>query len=203
VNARSNETRARILQVAAEHFARHGYDGATVRKIVRAAGVTQPTLYYHYQDKEGLCRAVLEEGLERFREAVAQATDAAGGLVDRIVRTITARCDFARQNPDLTRFFYGMLLELGGRPAGLNVASMRNRMIGIVRDFVDDLAHSGPLDKSEVHDVTNIILALINFNVLSILDGLEPPPTEPRLRRSVELLCRGIGQPSPNTCSDG
>ena len=42
-------------------FANRGYDAwaTSVREIVEAAGVAKPTLYYHFQSKEGLAQALL------------------------------------------------------------------------------------------------------------------------------------------------
>ncbi|MCA1685458.1 MAG: TetR/AcrR family transcriptional regulator, partial [Planctomycetia bacterium] len=48
-----------IARVAARQFASRGYDATPVRAIVEAAGVTKPTLYYHFGSKEGLARALL------------------------------------------------------------------------------------------------------------------------------------------------
>ncbi len=44
--------RERILQVAAELFARQGYANTTMAQIVRALGVTKPFVYYYFRDKQ-------------------------------------------------------------------------------------------------------------------------------------------------------
>jgi TetR/AcrR family transcriptional regulator len=46
--------RDRILAVAIRLFARHGFDGVSVRDVASAAGVTMPTLYHHFGDKRSL-----------------------------------------------------------------------------------------------------------------------------------------------------
>jgi AcrR family transcriptional regulator len=57
------DTRAAVMREAAALFAAHGYDAVSVREIVAAAGVTKPSLYYHFGSKEGLARALIEEFL--------------------------------------------------------------------------------------------------------------------------------------------
>jgi AcrR family transcriptional regulator len=52
-------TRERLLEVAGEVFADHGYQGATIRRICRAAGVNVGAINYHFGDKEHLYREVL------------------------------------------------------------------------------------------------------------------------------------------------
>ena len=49
--------RARIREAALEHFARDGYDRATIRAIAKTAGVSAGLLRHHYGSKEDLREA--------------------------------------------------------------------------------------------------------------------------------------------------
>jgi AcrR family transcriptional regulator len=49
--------RARIREAALEHFARDGYDRATIRAIAKTAGVSPGLLRHHYGSKEQLREA--------------------------------------------------------------------------------------------------------------------------------------------------
>jgi len=53
------ETQALILQQARRLFMQRGYADVSVGEVAEAVGVTKPTLYYHFQSKEGLYTAVL------------------------------------------------------------------------------------------------------------------------------------------------
>jgi AcrR family transcriptional regulator len=53
-------TRQRILQVAAEVFAKSGFDKATVREICTQASVNVAAINYHFGDKENLYIQVLK-----------------------------------------------------------------------------------------------------------------------------------------------
>jgi AcrR family transcriptional regulator len=53
-------TRARILKAARNEFMRHGYSGARVERISRAARSSDRMLYYYFASKEGLYLRVLE-----------------------------------------------------------------------------------------------------------------------------------------------
>ena len=85
---------------------------------VEAAGATKPVLYYYFRNKEGLCRAVLEDAHEQFREMATGALATEGDPVERLVQFIAVHFDMVRRETDLARFFYGMLLGLGGRDGG-------------------------------------------------------------------------------------
>jgi AcrR family transcriptional regulator len=71
----------RLLDAATIEFAERGFDGASVLAIARRAGVKQPLLNYHFGGKEGLWRAVIEEGyrdtvqLERALEGASAPAD--------------------------------------------------------------------------------------------------------------------------------
>ena len=63
-------TRRKILAAALQEFAAKGIDGARVDTIAARAGVNKQLLYYYFDSKDGLFRAVLRERLaERAPEA--------------------------------------------------------------------------------------------------------------------------------------
>jgi TetR/AcrR family transcriptional regulator, cholesterol catabolism regulator len=67
------ETRGRILSVAASWFADHGYSAASIRDIAREVGVTVGAIYVHFSSKDRLLTAVYEEGVRRIGETVDTA----------------------------------------------------------------------------------------------------------------------------------
>jgi AcrR family transcriptional regulator len=60
-------TAQRIIAVASEEFARHGYASARVRQIVDAAGVNLASINYYFGGKEGLYSATLHHLASRER----------------------------------------------------------------------------------------------------------------------------------------
>lgn len=61
----------RLLDAAAIEFSERGFDGASVLAIARRAEVKQPLLNYYFGGKEGLWRAVVEDGYVGVRERMA------------------------------------------------------------------------------------------------------------------------------------
>jgi len=62
-SARRAETRARLLQAAAEVYALHGFGGATLDQVAAHANMTKGAVYDHFGNKENLLLALMEEYL--------------------------------------------------------------------------------------------------------------------------------------------
>jgi len=95
-------TRARLLDAAREVFAQRGYHGASLEEIADEAGFSRGALYHHFESKEALFLALLDERLaeregeleevfgsdEATTEAVYQQTqEAAGHFFDDLRRS--------------------------------------------------------------------------------------------------------------------
>jgi AcrR family transcriptional regulator len=61
------QTRAEILQVAADEFAEHGFAGARVDRIAAQMRTTKRMIYYYFGSKEDLYLAVLERAYAAIR----------------------------------------------------------------------------------------------------------------------------------------
>src|SRR5690606_14927239 len=59
------EARQRILEVATEEFANHGYDGAKIETIMRKSKVSKNLIYHYFESKKRLFLTVLESDYER------------------------------------------------------------------------------------------------------------------------------------------
>ncbi|MCQ4117916.1 TetR/AcrR family transcriptional regulator [Rhodococcus tibetensis] len=63
---RARRTRAALVESAAIEFARRGYAAASVNTILEGSNATKGAMYFHFQSKEELARAVLQAGVEQF-----------------------------------------------------------------------------------------------------------------------------------------
>lgn len=81
-----HESVDRIIATAWELFQRKGYRGVTVDEICDQCNLTKPTLYYHFNDKEGLFVSVLQNQLSKFHEALPND----GEIEDQLLGFATA-----------------------------------------------------------------------------------------------------------------
>jgi AcrR family transcriptional regulator len=61
---RAAETKGRILQAARVVFARRGYGQASTKEIAEEADVAEAGIFYHFENKRGLLKAVIEGVME-------------------------------------------------------------------------------------------------------------------------------------------
>jgi TetR/AcrR family transcriptional regulator len=64
---RSLETKVSILEAAIAEFARHGFEGASIRAIADRLGLQHPLITYHYRSKDILWRAAAEHAFAQIR----------------------------------------------------------------------------------------------------------------------------------------
>jgi len=79
-----HQTRQTLLDVAAEEFARQGYDQANINTISTKAGFAKGTIYNYFPSKQALLLAVIDgiaqEHLEYLQSVVLELDDPVGRL---------------------------------------------------------------------------------------------------------------------------
>jgi AcrR family transcriptional regulator len=88
---------------------RRGIEGASTREIYQLAGVTAPTLYHHFGDKQGLLAAVVTDAFERYL-AVKHALPTTEDPVAGARLGWDNHVAFAQANPSL----YQLMWPTGG-----------------------------------------------------------------------------------------
>ena len=90
----ANDTKERILTAALEMFSQKGYAGTNIRELSASLGLVKSGVYKHYESKEGIWNALLDQMIayygERFgsAEQLPPAPDSLEGLVDMTMRMV-------------------------------------------------------------------------------------------------------------------
>lgn len=177
-----SSTAAALIDAAEQHFALDGFDGASLRAVMRAAGADPGSIHYHFGDRRALAGAVLDRILAplntRRLDLLASAEDRHGGagsvppaeLVEALIR------------PDLE-----VARDLSQRGRG------RARLIGAIyldpAAFVTERveAHFGPVAERFLPHLTAALPALppdllawrVRWFVFGPLGALLSDPDEP------------------------
>jgi AcrR family transcriptional regulator len=85
--------RQQILDGARSCFARFGYEGATVRRLEEAIGLSRGAIFHHFRDKESLFLALAEDDAIHMADTVAEH-----GLV-QVMRNLIAPRQPGEEHP--------------------------------------------------------------------------------------------------------
>jgi len=124
VQARSRATVNRILDAAAAIADEDGVDAATTRAIADRAGVSYPSLYRFFSDRDAILGALLERHVAELdaRCEDAERTWTIRSIADLIDNELALHVAFYRMHPGTAR------LWMGGRTSPTVTAHVRARM---------------------------------------------------------------------------
>lgn len=101
------DARQTVLESAIKKFAQKGYSGASVQDILKATGLSKPTLYYYFESKAGLFRAILDFAFDESLRRIEAKVDRVEGARARLIAVATGVFEFAIERPELFRLVYG------------------------------------------------------------------------------------------------
>jgi AcrR family transcriptional regulator len=106
-------TRARIQRAARTEFMRHGYSGARVERISRAARSSDRMLYYYFESKEKLYLAVLEGVYAELGEAESALVLDASRPVEALSQLIAFTWNYYLAHPEFVALLSNENLQRG------------------------------------------------------------------------------------------
>jgi AcrR family transcriptional regulator len=191
--AQAQWRRERLLDAALATFVDKGIDGASVKDITTAAGVTQGLLYHYFEGKDALVLAILTERgfLPELRRLLAGAADRPAELV----------------LPELAAGFRGLLAAHGELVALFFAAGRANPAVraglqGFVAEgqqlLADYLASRVAAGELRPHDTGAAAQLLLSTMALGQVTGAATDPDT-----VVDLLLHGLTAPDESGRSRG
>ncbi|WP_309124003.1 TetR/AcrR family transcriptional regulator [Arthrobacter sp.] len=161
----------RLLRAAAELLANSAGAPVSTRQITQLAGVSAPTLYHHFGDKEGLFDAVVSAG---FEEYVAGERDFApsGQPLEDIRRMWDNHVQFGLNQPELYLVMFGNIRP-ESRPAIVADAE------ALMEEMLNKAAAAGQLSVQPREAARSILAANVGVTLMLI--------AEPVVDRNLDL----------------
>lgn len=185
------QTRQALLRESRRLFAGSGYGAVGLAEIVQAAGVTKGALYHHFNGKEDVFRAVLEEMQQEVGRRVAAAADAH----DDPWTQLTAGCQeflTATTDPDIQRV---MLVD---GPAVLGWSQWRAMdeaaSVRHLSDALSSLIEAGIITPQPVAPLVHLLSGAMNEAALWLASSSAPEDlddTKAALTRLLRALRTG------------
>lgn len=102
------DLRRLILDHARHLLVRDGYDALSMRKIAGSVGCSATSIYLHFDSKDGLTHALIDEGMGLLGEALAEADDPEAAAPDRLDALCRAYVRFGLGRPE----YYQIMFQL-------------------------------------------------------------------------------------------
>jgi len=132
------------MEAAIAIFARSGFDRATVDEIVREAGFSKGAFYVHFESKEDLFWAMLEERISRQQDTFRRAVGHTQPVADNVRLILSGVFGLLRDDP-----LWGSLFAEFGAHALRNekvrqrLAAMYERWRELIADILSESREAG------------------------------------------------------------
>ena len=97
------QTRARVLAAARRLFSEEGYEGATIRDIAAAAGMSTGAVFANFSDKSDLFREIMVADMGSLADAMREAGERGKGVEDSLLKMFNAGYAFYKTQLPLAR----------------------------------------------------------------------------------------------------
>lgn len=140
--ANGRASRRQILDAAAEIASECGYQGTSISAVSKRSGLPNSSIYWHFENKEDLFTAVINDSYERWCDELAAMRAGTAGDEGHSFENLYAKLV---QFPDFIRL--GLIMTLERAPQGADPArqrfleirreSLENLRLALVRDYPD------------------------------------------------------------------
>jgi TetR/AcrR family transcriptional regulator len=192
-------TADRILAEARGEFARRGFAAARLQDIADRAGLSHPTLLYHFGSKERLYEAVIEEAVHDWAHTTRRAISTGLRGFDQVAALLDAGFEFFAAHHDLVVIVQREAIEGGGRLEQAIADHMRPFLEDAIA-FLEREMRAGRLRRHDSAELLELCYSalLTHFSVARFRARLfgQQLPDERFLRALTEIL-RAALDPAP------
>src|SRR5262245_29314919 len=105
------ESRRRIVEAAAALMAERGFAGTSIAAVSQRSGLPSGSIYWHFESKEALLGAVMEEGARRWFDGLPKADRLPTDPRNRATALLKVVAASLEQHPEFLRLLLLIALE--------------------------------------------------------------------------------------------
>ena len=111
------QTRIKVLAAARNLFSEEGYEGATIRDIAAAAGMSTGAVFANFSDKSDLFREIMSDDMEALSAAMRDAAGRGRNVEDAVLKVFMAGYTFYKSRLQLARAAFSVSWDKAGGPS--------------------------------------------------------------------------------------
>ncbi len=154
-----------LLKAGVQLFSKQGFDGTTTLEIAEAAHVTEPVIYYHFKNKDGLFTHILDKTFSEYFSRLEKLDNNTPTQFEKIENLIDLHFTFFDEFPDET------YIITSGCPAKLrdsehictrHIEAQRQRLTNYISDCLKKGIETGEFDSLPTEATSGLIIAMVN-----------------------------------------
>src|SRR4051794_15671601 len=148
---------AQLVDIAEKLFVERGYAGVTMEDIAKAAGVTRPIVYTHFETREGAYLACVQRARATYDADIREGVDLTASPREQLTAGADVFLAMLEANPGRWQLLFGSNAVLPGESTK-ELAGMRFATIEQVRGILQAAAPDAPPERIEAfaHAISGI-----------------------------------------------
>ncbi|HLA18112.1 MAG TPA: TetR/AcrR family transcriptional regulator [Dehalococcoidia bacterium] len=165
---RREETRGRLMEAAIGVFARSGFDRATVDEIVREAGFSKGAFYVHFESKEDLFWAMLEERISRQQDTFRRAVGYTQPVAENVRMILSGVFGLLRDDPLWGSLFAEFAAHaLRNEKVRLRLAAMYERWRELIAEILSEGREAGRIRRDiDPQFIATVLIAATEGSIM-------------------------------------
>ena len=191
--APAGDRKRQIIKSTVEIMSEAGVAGATTARIAADVGVSEPALYRHFKNKQGMLLAALDDISARLIVHTVSAAEGEDDVVMQLRLMSAAFYDFVMSNPEETRVLFEVVSAVRGADMRTAVRERFAQLLAVIEAVLIDGVDRGAL--REDLDVSLAAWEILSLGVTLYFAstlGLEDVLTKEKALTAVERLLESI-----------
>lgn len=185
------DNKEKILEIALDLFSKKGYEGTGIQEIVDKSGITKPTLYYYFGNKEGVLSAIFDKYLIPFIERLKVICEYRNDITLTLTNIVRCYFDFASSNHVFYKLNLSINYEGNENISHKMIKPYHNEMYNIINTMFIDAGNQHGNMKNRDREYTLSFMGIINVYT-QLLINCELEITEDIIYRVVHQYMYGI-----------
>lgn len=189
---KSPATRQCILEAAQRLFASHGYHGTSIRDIVRACGVSNAALYYHFESKQNLYFEVLGEYIAAIVDRLRTADPGEGTCRSRLTHVALAFARIIIESQNVLQTLMRDVTQFDRADIARRIPNWGNQIPAAIISILEDGITAGQIRPVSPHRAGILLMGMVNGMAVRHLYSPVETTLEEDVGLVIDVLFEGI-----------
>lgn len=176
-----------IYLAAAKLFGKKGFEGTSLDEVARKAGVAKGTIFYHFQSKEELFSALIQEGIEQLSRGIETIANKDISIEKKLGLIIEFHFSFFKEHRDMCLMILGQIGNFQKR-GQKSIELIRGRYLTAMEEIIKEAKIKDVIDKKL--ETESLIIALFSLLAVTGVDWaiFHPKLPEEKMAETIKSL---------------